>query len=191
MYQVDGFLFDSRKRAKQAQKEKEGIAYIRKQTSLKDPEAVLNLYNRLLDEELFQTEVGISFLRELQLRLRLSSEINSEGLRPIPSVKTEEETLRNFDTEKHESKEPDAKAVVPRRAFRTAVALDIILALCIAGMFLITALSGNNRNILNYENEIIDKYEAWETDLETRQSELDAWEAELELREQGISPQQE
>jgi hypothetical protein len=191
MYQVDGFLFDSRKRAKQAQKEKEGIAYIRKQTSLKDPEAVLNLYNRLLDEELFQTEVGISFLRELQLRLRLSSEINSEGLRPIPSVKTEEETLRNFDTEKHESKEPDAKAVVPRRAFRTAVALDIILALCIAGMFLITALSGNNRNILNYENEIIDKYEAWETDLETRQNELDAWEAELELREQGISPQQE
>jgi hypothetical protein len=183
MYQVDGFSFDSRKRAQQAKKEKEGIAYIRKQTSLKDPEAVLNLYNRLLDEELFQTEVGISFLRELQLRLRLSSEINSEGLRPIPSVKAEE---------KEKKEEPSApEAGVPRRAFQVSVGLNIILAVCIAGMFLITALSGNNRNILNYENEIIDKYEAWETDLETRQSELDAWEAELELREQGISPQQE
>jgi hypothetical protein len=71
------------------------------------------------------------------------------------------------------------------------VGLDIVLAACIAGMFIITAVSGNSRTILNYENEIIDKYEAWETDLESRQSELEAWEAELELREQKITSPQE
>jgi uncharacterized DUF497 family protein len=179
MYQVDGFAFDSRKRAKQAKKEKEGVDYIRKQTSFKDPDTILKLYNKLLDEGFFQTEVGIGFLRELQEHLRMIPYIKSEDIRPIPVVKTEE-------------KEKTApKAGVPRRAFQASVGLNIILAVCIAGMFLITALSGNNRNILNYENEIIDKYEAWETDLENRQSELDAWEAELELREQQIPSQQE
>jgi uncharacterized DUF497 family protein len=179
MYQVDGFEFDSRKRAKQAKKEKEGVDYIRKQTSFKNPETLLKLYNKILDEELFQTEVGISFLRELQEHMRMIPYIKSEEIRPIPAVKTE----------KKEKTSP--KATVPRRAFQIAVGLDIVLAACIAGMFIITAVSGNSRTILNYENEIIDKYEAWETDLESRQSELEAWEAELELREQKITSPQE
>jgi hypothetical protein len=58
-------------------------------------------------------------------------------------------------------------------------------------MFVITALSGNNKNILNYKNEVINEYEAWQTDLNNRQAELEEWEAELELREQQIPTTQE
>jgi hypothetical protein len=218
MYQVDGFSFDSRKRAQRAKKEKDSVAYIRKQTSLKNPDTVLKLYNTLLDEEYFETEVGISFLRELQTRLRLSGGIDIETLRPIPCVKAAEEDTSFPDTKhsgldsessattnskdassakghsKNSSKtgtRSGAKAVVSKRAFQTALVFDFILAACVAGMFVITALSGNNKNILNYKNEVINEYEAWETELNNRQTELEEWEAELELREQQIPSAQE
>jgi hypothetical protein len=195
MYQVDGFSFDSRQRAQRAKKEKDSVAYIRKQTSLKNPDTVLKLYNKLLDEEYFETEVGISFLRELQTRLRLSGGINTDTLRPIPCVKATEAPSTKANPQNTNSAnagtKSGAKAVVSKRAFQTALVFDIILAACVAGMFAITALSGNNKNILNYKNEIINEYEAWETDLNNRQAELEEWEAELELREQQIPSAQE
>jgi hypothetical protein len=218
MYQVDGFSFDSRKRAQRAKKEKDSVAYIRKQTSLKNPDTVLKLYNTLLDEEYFETEVGISFLRELQTRLRLSGGIDTDTLRPIPCVKAVEEDssfpdakLSGLDSEssattnskdaslakghsKNSAKsgtKSGTKAVVSKRAFQTALVFDFILAACVAGMFVITALSGNNKNILNYKNEVINEYEAWQTELNNRQAELEEWEAELELREQQIPSTQE
>jgi hypothetical protein len=220
MYQVDGFSFDSRKRAQRAKKEKDSVAYIRKQTSLKNPDTVLKLYNTLLDEEYFETEVGISFLRELQTRLRLSGGIDTDTLRPIPCVKAADEdtsfpdtkhsgldsgrsAAANFADASSSKSNPQnsnsaksgtksgTKAVVSKRAFQTALVFDIILAACVAGMFVITALSGNNKNILNYKNEVINEYEAWQTELNNRQAELEEWEAELELREQQIPSAQE
>jgi hypothetical protein len=167
-----------------------------------------------LDEEYFETEVGISFLRELQTRLRLSGGIDTDTLRPIPCVRaTEEDT--SFPDEKHSGSDPGSspaanlksstsatanpknssksgtKAVVSKRAFQTALVFDLILAACVVGMFVITALSGNNKNILNYKNEVINEYEAWQTELNNRQAELEEWEAELELREQQIPSAQE
>jgi hypothetical protein len=213
MYQVDGFSFDSRKRAQRAKKEKDSVAYIRKQTSLKNPDTVLKLYNTLLDEEYFETEVGISFLRELQTRMRLSGGINTDTLRPIPCVKAADENHSDSDSGSSAASnsrnalsakanpqnsssaksgtKSGTKAVVSRRAFQTALVLDFILAACVVGMFVITALSGNNKNILNYKNEVINEYEAWETELNNRQAELEEWEAELELREQQIPSAQE
>ena len=42
----------------------------------------------------------------------------------------------------------------------------------IIGMFAINLVSTNNVTILNYENKIIDKYEAWEKELEQREEAL-------------------
>ena len=46
------------------------------------------------------------------------------------------------------------------------------------GMFFITA-SSNNLNILNYENELINRYEDWETQLLQREEAIEKREAEL------------
>jgi hypothetical protein len=39
-------------------------------------------------------------------------------------------------------------------------------------MFVITYASGNSMNIYNYEQQVIDKYEAWEQELDEREADL-------------------
>ena len=50
-------------------------------------------------------------------------------------------------------------------------------------MFAIIYLSGNSITILNYENAIIDKYEAWEEELNEREQELQEKAMELQVQE--------
>ena len=50
--------------------------------------------------------------------------------------------------------------------------LNIGLAVAIIIMFAIAA-SSSNPTILNYENQIIDKYSDWEKELDERERELD------------------
>lgn len=67
-----------------------------------------------------------------------------------------------------------------RELFHLTLTLCIVLFVSIVAMFIISSTS-NNINILNYENEIIDKYSTWEQELSDREKELDAWEKELSL----------
>ena len=46
--------------------------------------------------------------------------------------------------------------------------LSLFLFIVAAGMAVVT-LTSEHPNIVNYENKIIEKYEAWETDLENRE----------------------
>jgi predicted PurR-regulated permease PerM len=48
----------------------------------------------------------------------------------------------------------------------------VLLAVTIVGMFVITYASGNSMNIYNYEQQVIDKYEAWEQELDEREADL-------------------
>ena len=59
----------------------------------------------------------------------------------------------------------------------------LILAACVVAMFAITATT-NNTTVLNYENQLINKYEAWEERLDQRQEAIEAKEKEL-----GIMPE--
>ena len=61
--------------------------------------------------------------------------------------------------------------------------IAFILAVCVVAMFAITATT-NNTTVLNYENQLIDKYEAWEERLDQRQEAIEAKEKEL-----GIMPE--
>ena len=83
MYTVDGFIFEDEEMAKIARKEEEGIRFIKQRTALDNPEVVLKLYNKLLEQELFVTPVGIRFLTELQNILLTSVYIAREEIAPI------------------------------------------------------------------------------------------------------------
>ena len=66
METVEGFYFESEKQAARAQKEADGIKYIKENTKMDDPEVVLKLYNKLIQDEMLSTPVGMAFLVELQ-----------------------------------------------------------------------------------------------------------------------------
>ena len=70
-----------------------------------------------------------------------------------------------------------------KKPFYVALFFAIVFACSVAGMFMITEISGNNVNILNYREEILDEYSTWESQLKEKEAELAEWEAELESRE--------
>ena len=67
--------------------------------------------------------------------------------------------------------------------FRASFFINVILLLIVAGMFAVTATSGNI-NIVNYENALVEKYENWESKLEEKEEQLKEREAALVKQEQ-------
>lgn len=176
MINVDGFLFEDEETAQIARKEEEGIRYIKERTALDNPEVVLKLYKNLLEQELFVTPVGIRFLTELQNILLTSVYISMQEIPPIP-VKVPAQTI------KKENKKEDGKGGGDyRKPFYVASICAIVLGISVIGMFIINAISGNNVNIINYREQILNEYSSWEAELKAEEERLEHWEETLEQR---------
>ena len=170
---VDGYVFRSPETAKQAKKELEGIRFVKKQMDVKEPEAVLQVYNQILKEKLFHTIVGYSFLRELQEYLKCCPQISGEYIRPLDLNE------RHLKTDSGAITEREKKV---KHHLATAFIVNIILVLLVITMMVLMYFS-DNATIINYENKIIDRYEHWEQELKEREQAVKEKEKEL-----GIQP---
>lgn len=185
---IDGFIFEHEAEAAQAAKEADGIRYVKEKTDMNDPKMVLQIYNKMIRQNLFETAVGFAYLKELQEYLEVSPYILKDEILPISvSHKALEESIRKKlkipekpqkETEEAEKKAREKQEQGYQKKYRITLFFTIILAVSIAGMFLITANS-NNLNILNYENEIINRYAQWEQELIEREEAVKAKETEL------------
>ncbi len=116
-YRVDGFSFETEEEARQAKKELDGIAYIRTQTKMNDPDVIFTLYNRLVEQQIFETAVGIEFLRELQNYLETVPYIKKEDIVPIPVPDKgldEERRLKEEQRAAHRQQKLKQRAAVSR-----------------------------------------------------------------------------
>lgn len=192
MYKVDGFLFEDEATAALAKKEEDGIRFIKQKTALDNPEIVLRLYKSLLAQKVFVTPVGIRFMVELQNILLTSTFIAKEDI-PAISVggmvvkqDVEPESHTPVGQVKKAAEKVDKKVGGEyKRPFYIALFFAIIFGLSVIGMFVISEISGNNVNIINYRNEILDEYSEWQAELQEKENELIEWEKELEAREAG------
>ena len=167
---VKGFAFENEEEGKQARKEAAGARYIAEKVDMDSPERVLQVYNKMIQEQLFETVVGFSYMKELQDYLYSIPFIDNETIRPIPvrHPTLEASVLEDEDTK---SKETAVRHADYRVRYRFMRMLCIVLAICIVAMFAITA-TANSPTILNYEQQIVDKYEAWEQELTEREAAL-------------------
>lgn len=178
---VNGFSFENEAEAQQAAKEAEGVKYIREQADMDDPEVVCQIYNKMIQQDLFETAVGFSYLKTLQEYLMTVPYLREEDILPIPVQHPALEanirrSVRSIAKDNgNEKKGPGTKererAAEGRykQKFQIMGAICAVLTVCIIGMFIISATS-NNMTILNYENELINKYEAWEDELNEREA---------------------
>ena len=98
IYQIDGFIFYGKKEAEQARKkEAAGVEYLKAKIDKNQPEAVLSVYNKTVEENLFETPVGLSYMRELQQYLRKIPYIAEKDILPIPGEKV---GLRRYKTKR-------------------------------------------------------------------------------------------
>lgn len=173
MYEVDGFLFESKEMADIAKREKNGVSYIKANTKMNDPDVVLLLYNRLNEQQSFSTPIGLSFMVELQEYLRSIPYIKNENILPINTAKF----VADDSMGKKNKRQPESKY---KKRFYTSFFCAVVFAVIIVGMFAITYISGHSVYVTDYENEIIDKYESWESELTEREKALQEREADTE-----------
>ncbi|MCI8488663.1 MAG: hypothetical protein HFJ04_00105 [Lachnospiraceae bacterium] len=187
-YETGGFAFPNRKMMEKAQKEAEGIRFVKSSADLNDPRVVYGVYCQLVRQELFETPVGYAFLSELQEYLKADLSINNEDIPAIPVIASQgapakqtgaKERQKSSQASNHKTAhKPEVKNADYKVKFKASLTVCVILILMIAGMFAVTLTSRNNVNILNYENAIIEKYENWESELEEREKQLREREAE-------------
>lgn len=197
-YEAGGFAFPNGEMRDKAQREIDGIRYVKEHTRMDDPETVLKVYCQLINQKLFETPVGYHFLSTMQEYLMTVPYFMTENIPPIPvaAPKRSQRAAQTSGSGTLETKEKQNTKVVKKvvtekkvkninfkMRFRASFFINVILVLIVAGMFIVTSTSGNI-NIVNYENALIEKYEKWEVRLEEKEEQLKQREEEVRKLEQ-------
>ncbi len=181
-YEAVGFAFPDEKMMEKALKEAEGIRYVKNSADLTDPQVVFRVYRQMVDQRLFETPVGYSFLYELQEYLWTNPSISNDTIPPIPvnapaavqpvaPVRPQTEPRVRTEVKTKIVHKTEVKNVDYKLKFKACLSVCVVLLLIVIGMFAVTATSGNI-NIVNYENALIEKYEHWEAQLQEREDKL-------------------
>lgn len=174
---VGGFAFRTNQEVELADLERKKIAYLEAGLDYSNPDSILRIYEKAIHDNIFKTPVGIYYLKELRDYLLEQDEIPAEAVEPIPLYQTygkDKKAERTDETEYAETK----KKIPP--AFSFSVILNLLLAAAIVAMFAI-AINTEQPNILNYEKTIINRYAAWEQELNEREQAVREKERELNL----------
>lgn len=180
IYIVDGFVFTSEGEAEKAKKELEGIKFIKEKMNMSNPELVMQIYNKIIKEKMFVTAIGYGYLRDLQEYLRANPSISDDEILPINIVHPNIQESIKEEKQKHQQqlqkvqKKAAKKAVtdeVMEKKYKLSLVVNLILAISVVGMFLISATS-KHPTILNYEEKLINRYSAWEQELTEREAAL-------------------
>ncbi len=180
-WEVGGFQFGSEKDAALARGEQEKIAYLEKRLRYDDPESILLIYNKTIENHIFQTPVGFQYLQKLKdflISKNLGTRAKGIPLYQQYSFRIEEEPAPRIAKQR----------VAPsqyrelRARLRRSVILNIILVLLVIALFIIT-YTGKNANILNYEKVLTNRYAGWEQELTEREAAIREKERALHLEE--------
>lgn len=187
---------------KKARQEAEGIRYIKSRTDLNDPKVVYQVYQNLIQQNIFETTVGLEFLAQMRRYLVREGMIPGESgtKKKQTSDKTNEmkkdklaqfqEKQKKMPNAKENLKEMRRQAANEKKKkeevrrlqgkLKLSLFFNIVLLLSVIGMFLISR-SSSQPTILDYETKLINKYEAWEQELQKREQEVKEQEQKLEL----------
>lgn len=175
---VDGYLFRNDEDAQLAIQEKKKIEYLKKNVSSQKAENVLLIYQKLVNERVFKTPIGYDYLRTLREFLLSKPGIDAEAVPPV-------ELQNYFSVNMRKSYNPARQHVKASEKKNVqwpllSLIFNVVLAAAVIAMFVIT-LKSENPNILNYEQNLLNKYATWEQELSERESVIREKERELNI----------
>ena len=196
---IDGFYFETDELYEEAHKEKLAVAYLSKQVDLSDNKQALRLYQQAASQKLFSTVIGLTFLRDIEFRLKKDESIPKDQIMAVtvplkerppekPSVSISSLQSKEGSSKKERQKKDaypfneKTEAGKYRRRFHGALAFVFILLATIGVMFFIT-LSSDLPTIVNYRTRLNNEYASWDEELKEREAALDLREKELMERE--------
>lgn len=177
---VEGYRFATLADAEAARLDVKRIKNLEDNLDYRKPQSVLMLYQKALENRIFQTPVGFAYLLQIKERL-IHFGIPEEQIRPVPLHVT---FSNKTDTTRSVQKSAALRKLEYKNKFITSVCLNVLMAIVIAAMFVI-ALKSDAPNILNYRRAVVDEYSEWEQELTDREREVR--EAERQLNSSGNS----
>lgn len=181
-YTVDHFCFENRDVYERAVKEEKVIKSMREKYHLSNGKTAWKIYQKAVEEKVFTTVVGYSFLNELWDTIRKSSAAAVNKLPDIP-VKAEG-TADAGPVEAGGIKR--ARGDKYQRLYEGQCLLNkrlkiIVLALVILIVAFVVIDLKSEYSVFTYftdykakmEEELYDKYEAWENELKAREDALE------------------
>ena len=154
--EAGGFLFLNGADAALAEKEQKQIAYLEKKLDYQNPEQILAVLQKLIEERSFKTPIGIFYLKKMQ-----------DYLMKLNSVRLATKKRQEIQKSNH----------------KISVLLNMILVIALIVMFWVT-LQSETPNMINYRIAIENKYAAWEQELGEREERVREQERELATPEQ-------
>jgi hypothetical protein len=180
-YSVGGYTFKTKEGAQAAKDELAAIKYMSSKTDSTNAKQVYILYHDIIDKKLFNTLIGMNYLKELQQFLYLSPDVPNEKIRPIP-INNETKEMMEGRRELTEHKSEIRKLTKERNHYKDnfviSVIVNVVLVVVIAAMIYIT-LHSSNANVINYEVNLQDKYASWQEELQSQEESLNARERAL------------
>jgi hypothetical protein len=175
-YLVEGYEFDTLGEAEAAKKEMQAVKYLSQKTDSSSPQEVYKIYNKIIEENLFKTDIGYDYLRALEEYLMQSGifEVNEEtGV--SDGQDAGEQAADDMPQEQVQSVKEKKKDDVNTKSLKDklifSAALNVVLIIGIIAMLYIASTS-SNVNIINYETAVLDEYSGWAEELKTRESKV-------------------
>ena len=171
---VRGFRFSALADAKTAEEEYKKMVYISQRMNKDNPEEVLAIYHKMIENGLFVTPVGVDFLMRGREFLVECGSIDPERIRPIETGSLFTQRARNearAEARPRVTTDLVAENKNLKRKYRIAVAVAVISICLVAAMFMV-ARSSDNPNIINYKTAIENQYAEWEESLTEREKAL-------------------
>lgn len=167
---VAGYAFANEEDARLAREELKKVHFFDTKMDYSNTENVLMLFQKILEERVFRTQIGMDYLHRLQ-NLLVERGVESERIPfiPINAVYRPQMNKQNRPqtpkrVEMHE-KQREHTLLLSSLIVNAAMVILVIL------LFAIT-LKSDNPNILNYEKALVNKYASWEQDLSERENKV-------------------
>jgi hypothetical protein len=167
---VDAFDYADENLYEIAIKEQKAINYLSKQLGNASQKQIQDVYDKLIDDNFFKSENGLTFLYLLRENLINVYKVDESTLKPIPVERANDARVKSvmFDcNERVKAAQKETKNIRDRsRIFIIAI---VVLLIALGAMFYILRTS-DIPTILDYQTKIEDKYSQWEEDLKQRES---------------------
>lgn len=190
-YTAAGFLFETKEETQKALEEEQIMKQLEEKLNYENLDAVAMVYVKCIKNKVFHTAVGYSYLKKQQLFLE-ENQYNKVILKQYPIPVLERGTYPKTDKKEEQSEvtkrvQKELKVRINHQAalkkkLRYSVWINIILVVTVIALFVI-ALMGENINIMNYRQNIVNEYAQWEEELKERENIVREKEKELQISE--------
>ena len=175
---VGGYRFGTVADAETARMEQKKIVNVEQHLDYRKPENVLLVYNKAIDNRVFLTPLGISYLHRMQDQM-VKCGVPKEKIKPIPMYATFSNKTENNRSIRRSMTSRGQKMEFKGR-FITSVCVNVLLAVALAAMIVLAYVS-DVPTIVNYKTAILNEYSAWEQELTDREQAVREAERALDM----------